>query len=128
MGTIPTTENGAVKSADEIIGAVIYDGAVTAAEVSLEAAFPFLAIPGISGLLDLALRFIAKYVYAGLADFATIQIIDFQTNSERNAYAKAEGVLRAAHASGDPVALQAATLEFKAAFQSLVHLDGSASY
>ncbi len=73
------------------------------------------------------LRFVAKYIYVGLARFATVEIISYQASAERNAYIFAEQALRKAHEAGDPAAIAQATEGFKNAFRALVRYDGAAS-
>lgn len=127
MGTIPTTVNKGVQSVDQIISAAVYDVGVASASAALKTAMPFLALPGLSQAIDLLLRYLAGFIYVGLTDFATIQIITLQTETEKYAYAQAESALRIAHASGDQAAIDIATKAFKDAFRSIVHYDGSAN-
>ncbi len=126
MGDTPTTVNQPAKTVDGIINAVIEDAGVAAASAALKTAVPFLALPGVSQVVDLLLRYFASFLYKGLANFATLQIIQFQTSAEKHEYASAEFALRQAHLSGDPNAIAKATADFKKAFRSLVHFDGSA--
>lgn len=127
MGDTPSTSNTAAKTADEIIHFAIFQVALTAAETAIIAQVAFLGWPIIKNILEWVLGFIGGFIYANLADFATLQIIDFQTGSERTAYANAEAKLRQAHLSGDQNALDQATAEFKKTLASLIHFDGSAT-
>lgn len=127
MGDTPTTVNQPAKTADQIISAVVFDAGVPIAEAAIIAAVPWLGLPIIKNILELLLKTVAGYFYRATSTYSTLQIIAFETNSEKGAYAAAEKNLRLAHVSGDPVALQKATDDFKKTFRSLVHYDGSNS-
>ena len=127
MSDTPTTVNQAAKTVDQIISGVIFDAGIPIAEAAIIAAQPVFGLPIIKQLLDYFLKYFGGFLYRAMGTFSTLQIIALQTNSEKSAYANAEKTLRAAHASGDPVALQAATDNFKRTFRDLVHYDGSAN-
>lgn len=118
--------NGPVKTVNQIINDAVYDLALQAAETAMVAEYPWLAYPILNKLLDMLLRYFAAKLYVALAHAATFAIIDFQTTQEKQAFAKAEEALRAAHQSGDPNALNAATIDFKSALSRIIHYDGSA--
>lgn len=128
MGEIPTTVNGTAQTVDQIINTVIYDLALPGAEAALIVAVPFLGWPIINTIFTYLFGLIAKSIYKYVAINLTINvIIPAQTGAERDAYVKAESVLRAAHLSGDTAAIANATELFKAAASSFIHYDGSAT-
>lgn len=127
MGDTPQTVNQTAQTVDGIIHSVIYDAGLVAAKATLVAALPLFRFPVVSQITDFLLGFFAHYFYQGVTKFSTLQIIQFQTNTERTAYAKSEFNLRQAHLSGDKARLEEATKEFKATFRALVHSDGSFS-
>lgn len=127
MGTTPSTTNSAAKTVDEIIQVAIYDVAVAAFKAFAVAEAPWLKLPIISQLFSLIVDSFAGSLYKFLAQSATFEIIDLQTDSELNAYTKAEAALRAVHLTGNEAAINAAAINFKTTLASLIHFDGSAT-
>jgi hypothetical protein len=128
MGDVPTTVDQPAKSVEEIIHGIIFDLAVAAGLKAIKAV-PWLAWlnwPIISPCFDFFVKWIAGYIYRPLAQTGALTTIALQTQQERDTYAAAEAALRAAHLSGDPKALQAASDAFNVAAAGLVHWDGSA--
>jgi hypothetical protein len=125
MGQIPSTENKAAKTTDQIIHFAIYEVAINAAETAIITQVPFLGLPIIKPITHALLNYIGGFFYEALARFTVVTIIDIQTAAERAAYIRAEGALRAAQLSGDKNVIDNATIEFKKALGSLIHFDGS---
>lgn len=116
----------AAQTADDIIHAAVFDVAVKEAKAAIITQYPGLAIPVVQTLLTMALNWVGTFIYTALARLVTFSIIDLQTGSEKDAYLKAEGALRAAHLSGDANALNQAVTDYKAALARIVHFDGIA--
>lgn len=108
------------ETVDEIIHQAIFNVALTAAEMELIAVAPWLKLPIVSQVFDFTMKQLAGLLYQKMVLIVNFDIIDFKTQAEKNAYAKAELALRAAHLSGDLYALAQATDDFKAALCALV--------
>ncbi len=120
----PPTTNPAISVANDIEN-IVFGAAVAAASAILKLEVPFLALPGISGILDLALGYFSGLLQKQLATIVAFTIIDFQTDSENQAYQNAVNALVAAHTSGDPNAIAQARTNFSTTLGALVHWDGS---
>jgi hypothetical protein len=124
LASIPEKINRPAQTAADIINFAIFDVAVTVAEAAAIAEVPFLGLPIIRTLFHMVLTKIAGYIYQPLAMNAIFTVISIQTDSQKSAYAAAEGKLRAANLTGDPMKIKEATDGFKEAFRSLVKFDG----
>lgn len=126
MGDVPTPVNEPAVIVNGIIQFAIYDVAVNALQVAAIAELPWLGWPVIKQLFGLLLNTIAGYIYKYLAQAATFEIIDLQTEAEQSAYAAAVGKLQTAISTGDQDATTQGIDEFKKSLGSLIHFDGSA--
>ena len=122
----PTGTNAAAGVGNQVVSGVVNVG-VTVAETLLFADYPFLAVPVIKPLVQLAINFVSGYVIKGLSQFVTFAIIDVQVGTEETAYGKALAALKTAQTSGDTIAIYTALGNFQAAVQNLSHSDGSAA-
>lgn len=127
MGAVPTPVNETANTVNGIISFTVFDVAVRAFQTYAKAQVPFLNLPIVSSIFSYLMNIVGGWFYAYFSQFATFTIIDWQTGSERDAYTRAEGVLRQAHLSGDKNAIDQATKQFRTAFESLVHWDGSST-
>lgn len=119
--------NQPVATVAQIIHISVIDVALTAAKAALHAAVPWTNWPVVKQVIDFVLdRVIGKFCVI-LQEAGVFLAIMIQVESQRRAYAEAEAKLRLAHATHDPVAISAATQEFKNALRALIHYDGSVS-
>lgn len=96
-----------------------------ALEAYIIAQVPELALPILKQLMELVLDKLVEREAAILKQFLAFTIIDGQVNSENKAVKDQLVAWNAAHASGDPHAIQQATDDLAAAFGHLIHYDGS---
>lgn len=115
--------NPVTQGADSLIQFAIMKVAANMVIAELDTEVPLLAAPVLHEISDEAIYFIAQRLSTKLQGFANYEIIDVQTDGEESTYEAAEGALRKAELSGDPVALQKASSDFDAALKSLVTFD-----
>lgn len=116
--------NQTIKTVDQIIQFALYEVGVRALKSAAFAEMPFLKVPPLSWIFDGVVNWVAGKLYVELSQTATFTILDIKTDAEKRAYAKAEGLLRSAHLTGNQEALDEATKNFKQALGSLIHFDG----
>lgn len=121
----PSTVNTPAKTAAQVINFAVFQLGIKTVKAKMVAAFPFLAWPVISQVVDILLNWIGVLMYENSANFVTFTIINFQTAAQKNAYIKAEGELRKAELSGNPEVFDEATKKFKSALADVVHWNGS---
>lgn len=126
MSDVPTTTNQAAQATSDIIDVAEYDAATPAVIAALVAVFPFLGWPIIGPIFTAIYNYFAKDLYTEFKFVGIKIVIRIQTDIEKSTYSNAEGALRAAQLTGDPIKIKEATDAFKKAAQSLIHFDGSA--
>lgn len=116
--------NSALGVSDTTIKAMM-DATIDAIESYLKVQFPFLSLPVVNEILHMILKELESMELTQIERVATFMIVDLQTGQEQSALASSASVLAAAQATGDKNAIDQATENFRKAFASLVHFDGS---
>ena len=128
----PTT-NAAAQSFDNILSSIALQKMVPAVELlantSIEAAVPFLASPVVKQVTefveDEAIKEIATLLLQQMVALGVKIIITVQTDEEKATYSTAEGALRAALLTGDPVKIAIAKKGMDDAADGVIAYDGS---
>ena len=122
----PSQINQPATDVNSIISSIIYSAVLPKVEATAVVAFPPLGWPGVNFLFKQAMNYIAGLVFEQLSGVGVKLVITLQTDAEKSNYAAAEGKLRAAMLTKDPIKIKVATDEFKTAFRALVGFDGVA--
>ncbi len=86
---------------------------------------PALGLPVLKQMMEALLDALVQREAQILKTFLAFTIIDGQVNSENKAVKDQLVAWNAAHATGDPHAIQQASDDLAAAFGRLIHYDGS---
>lgn len=121
----PFPVNPTVKTVDDVVHAILYDVAVTAACAYIKAQVPFLGLPIISSLTNFVVTQVANIIYKYLDQFVSFSIIDFQTDKEAQDYLLAVNALQKAQESGDQGAIDQSIKGFRENLGRLIHFDGA---
>lgn len=132
MSTTPTTTNETATTLDADINTAVSaaeDIAVSAAEVALDTAVPFFAVPVVKEVTDelikLAVDALGDKMSLSFQEVGTFIVIDTQISAEQSGISAALAALMIAEKSGVPSAIQAAIQAYANAQSALIHDDGS---
>lgn len=121
----PSTVNHAAETFDTIASGAVMKILVPVAEKAEEAAVPELNLPVVKQIFEFGVEEIAAALLNASVALGVKIIITIQTDIEKSTYGAAEGKLRAALLSKDPLAIAKAKAEFENAADSVIHYDGS---
>jgi hypothetical protein len=136
MADRSTPSKSTVQAVGSDLKALVMDVIIASAKAAAMTEAPWLAWPVFSQLFEALLRWMGTLFFQAVAEWSTIESVDVQTWIEKKDYQTALTNLKLAHdealqklkqagKAGDSNAILTAKQNFKKAFQSLVHWDGS---
>lgn len=124
MADIPAPVNQTANRVDEMIRAAIFDVALEAYRAEAVALFPWLGWPVIGAIFKAFTGSVADRIYAQLAKYAVLQVIEAQTDQERANYKTAVVGLHVAEGSPDPQVRAMALERYKESLRRLIRYEG----